>query len=206
MHCPGVHKDSVFVASADDEITGFAVLSITTEIGGLRQGNLLEFQAKNIPSVQVLIQATLNYCNDKDVDMIVVGSPALSHADEALKDWLKLDVGVMMVKTLSHSALLHALLSNDKIRDLCESRRIVFQIGKETVEVGGVENEYEEEAIEVTMSPQTFLRIILGQVNSYVAYLTKRVRIQGVWNILPVLKLMRMMRLPVFYISPADRV
>jgi len=206
MHCHGVDEDSIFVASLDDQITGLAILSITTEEGGLRQGNITELQAKDNSSIYVLIQATLNYCNSKDVDAIVVVPPRLPTANEAFKDWLKLEPGVMMTKALSPSSLLQTLLPNEKMRNFCVGKKIVFHIGEEIVEVGDVDSKTEEPAIMVIMSPQTFLKIIFGQVSPFVAYLTRKIIVQSVRNTLPILKLLYMLRIPVpLYVSLADR-
>lgn len=210
MHYPGVDEDSIFVVSVNDEITGFAILSITTEEGGLRQGDIIELQAKDVSSMHSLIQATLNYCNGKDVDTIVVVPPLLPVAKVALKDWLKLETGVMMVKTLPLSSLLQALFFNEemraRIRNSYGGKKIVFHIGEEIVEVGDIDSEPEEAAILVIMSPQTFLKIIFGKVNPYVAYLTRRIRVRGVRNTFPILKLLCAMKLPTpLYVSLADR-
>jgi putative sterol carrier protein len=206
MHCQGVNEDSIFVASVNDQIRGLAILSITTEEAGLRQGNIIELQAKDVSSMQVLIQAALNYCNGKDVDTIVVVPPRLPGANMAFKDWLKLETGVMMAKTLSLSSLLHVLLSNEEIRNSYVGKKIVFHIGEEIVEVGDIGSESEERAILVIMSPQTFLKIIFGQVSPCVAYLTRRVKVRGVRDTLPIIRLLRMMKLPTpLNVSLADR-
>jgi len=206
MSYPGVHEHSVFVASVDGQIAGLAILSITTEAGGLRQGSIIELQAKDVASIRALIQATLNYCSGKDVDTIVVVSPPLQLANEVFRDWLKSEMGVMMVKTLSSSSVLQASFSNDEIRQSCVGKKIVFHIGEETVEAGDIDSEPEEAAIEIFMSPQTLLKIVFDQVNPYVAYLTRRIRVRGVWNILPILKLLCMMKLLTpLYTSLADR-
>lgn len=206
MHCPGVDEDSIFVASVDDQITGFAILSVTIEEGGLRQGNIIELQAKDVSSIYTLIQAALDYCNGKDVDTIVVVPPPLPQVNVVFKDWLKLETGVMMAKTLSLSSLLQALLSNEEIRKSYVGKKIVFHIGEEIVEVGDIDRKPEEAAILVIMSPQTFLKIVFGQVNPYVAYLTRRIRVRGVRNTLPILKLLCMIKLHTpLYVSLADR-
>lgn len=205
MHYPGVDGHSIFVALMGDQVTGLAILSITTE-GGLRQGKIIELQAKDASSIRALIQATLNYCNDKDVDTIVVVPPPLQHANEVFEGWLKSETGVMLVKTLSPSSVLQALLSNEKVKDFFVGKKIVFHIGEEIIDVGNSDSEPCEAAIEVFMSPQTLPGIIFGHVNPYLAFLTRRIRVQGLRNIFSVLKLLCMMKLPTpLYLSLADR-
>jgi len=209
MHCQGVNEDSIFVASVNDQIRGLAILSITTEEGGLKQGNIMELQAQDVSSVHVLIQATLNYCKGKDVDTIVVVPPRLPGANVVFKDWLKLNTGVMMAKALSLSSLLQALLSNEKIRIFFvgKKKKIAFQIGDDIIKVGNIDGGTKEPAILVIMSPQTFLKIVFGQVSPYMAYLTRRVRVRGVRNALPIVKLLCMMKLSIpLYVSLADRI
>ena len=206
MRCPGVSKDSVFVASVNNQITGLAILSITTEESRLRQGNILELQTKDASSMHALIQATLNYCNGKDLDMVVGAPPRGPLANTAFKDWLKLEPGVMMAKTLSSSSLLQTLLSKEEIRNSRAGKKIVFHIGEEIVELGDINGKTKEPAILVTMSPQTFHKIIFGQVSPYVAYLTRRIRVKGLRNTLSILKLLHRMKLPTpLYLSPVDR-
>ncbi len=207
MHCPGVDEDSIFVASINHQIIGLAILSITTEEGGLRQGNVIELQVKDVSSMNALIQATLDYCDGKDVDtIVVVPPPHLPLADIVSEDWMKLETGVMMAKTLSPSSLLQALLSNEKTRNSYAGKKIVFHIGEEIVEIGDIDSETQEAAALVIMSPRIFLKIIFGQVNPYVAYLTGRISVRGVRNTLSILKLLCMMRLPTpLYASFADR-
>ena len=209
MHCQGVNEDSIFVASVNDQIRGLAILSITTEEGGLKQGNIMELQAQDVSSVHVLIQAALNYCKGKDVDTIVVVPPRLPGANVVFKDWLKLNTGVMMAKTLSLSSLLQALLSNEKIRIFFagKKKKIVFQIGDDIIKIGNIDSGTKEPTILVIMSPQTFLKIVFGQVSPYMAYLTRRVRVRGVRNALPIIKLLCMMKLSIpLYVSLADRI
>ena len=208
MRHPGVNEDSIFIASVNDQITGLVILSITTEEGGVRQGNIMELQAKDVSSMEVLIQATLDYCKGKDVDIIVSVPPSLPGANMTFKDWLKLDIGVMMARTLSLSSLLQALSFNEEMRIFLAGKRkkIVFQLGEEIVEVGNIYSKTEEQAILIDMSPQTFLKIVFGQVSPYRAYLTRRIKIKGMRNILPIIKLLHIMKLPTpLYVSPADR-
>ena len=214
MQYPGVDKDGVLVAEVKSEIMGLAVVSIT-QVGGLRQGNIIELLAKDATSLRALIRAVLDYCKRKDVDSIVLVPPPTRVADEILKDWIKFETNVMMTKILSFSSLLQASFSSEKIKEFYAGQKFLFQVGQETVEikitskkidVSGVESRKRDETIWVSMSPQTFLKIIFDQMNPYVAYLTRRVKVQSVKNTRLILKLLRMMQLTKpFYTSLADR-
>ena len=214
LQYPGVSKDGVLVAEVTGEIMALAVVSIT-EIGELRQGNIIELLAKDAASMRALIRAVLNYCKRKKVDSIALVLPPSRASDDVFKDWIKFETNVMMAKILSISSLLQALFSNEKIKAFYAGRKIGFQVGQETVEikitsetidVSDVKSKKGDETIWVSVSPQTFLKIIFGQMNPYIAYLTRRVRVQSVKNTLLILKLLRMMQLTTpFYTSLADR-
>ena len=214
LQYPGVSKDGVLVAEVKGEIMALAVVSIT-EIEELRQGNIIELLAKDATSMRALIRAVLNYCKRKKVDSIALVLPPSRVSDEVFKDWIKFETNVMMAKILSISPLLQALFSNEKIKEFYAGRKIGFQVGQETVEikitsktidVSDVKSKKGDETIWVSVSPQTFLKIIFGQMNPYIAYLTRRVRVQSVKNTLLILKLLRMMQLTTpFYTSLADR-
>lgn len=215
MQFPGVNGDSVFVAEMNGDITGLAIVSVTTEIGGLRQGSIIELLARDLLSMRALIRAAVDFCNLKDVDLIVAVPPPLPGADVIFEDWSKFETNVMMTTILSLSSLLQPLLSSEKIRTVYARKKVVFQVGRETVEarigsrtieIGKIKGELRHADILVSASPQSFLRIIFGQLNPYVAYLSRRIRIRGVKNALPMLKLLRMMQLTKpFYTSLADR-
>ena len=207
MLCPGVNEDSIFVASVDDQITGLAILSITTENSELKQGNIIELQAKDPPSTHALIRVAIDFCKDKDVDTIVVVPPPLPGINTVFRDWLKLETGAMMAKALSISSLIRASLSNQTIRDHYEGKEIVFHIGEEIEKFGSITSESEKPAILIAMSQQTFLKIIFGQANPYVAYLTRKIKIQGMRNVFPILKLLCRMKMHTpLYVSLVDRV
>jgi hypothetical protein len=214
MDYPGV-EDGVFVVQAADEITGFAIVSVTEEMG-LRQGNILELQVKDASSMRALIREALAHCKNRDVDTVVVVPPPLEDADRILEDWIKFETGVMMTRTLSASSVLQALFSNAEIRKSCVKKRIVFHVGDEIVEVKATPNlpeikhldsEPKEADVLVSMSPQTLLKIIFCRGNPYLAYLTGKVRIRAVRNTLCILRLLNKMKFALpFHVSLVDRI
>ena len=214
MNYQGVDEEGIFVVQTTDEITGFAIVSITEEME-LRQGKILELQVKDASSMCALIREALNYCKSRDVDTVILVPPPLEAADEILKDWIKFETGVMMTRTLSISSLLHALFSNEEIRNSYVKRRIVFHVGNEIVEVkitprlvevNNLDKEPKEADMLVSLSPQTLLKIIFCRANPYLAYLTRRVRVRSMRNTLRTLKLLNMMKLAIpLHVSLVDR-
>jgi len=215
MDYPGVDEEGIFVVQAADEITGFAIVSVTEEMG-LRQGNILELQVKDASSMRALIRKALSYCKNRDVDTVVVVPPPLEAVDEILEDWIKFETGVMMTRTLSASSVLEALFSNTEIRNSLVKKRVVFHVGDEIVEVrvtprlvevNHLDDEPENADVLVSLSPQTLLEIVFCRANPYVALLTGKVRVRAVRNTLRILKLLGKMRFALpFHVSLVDRI
>lgn len=217
MRYPGVHKDSIFVATVDNEITGLAIISIETREWDLRLANIVEFQAKDASSMRALIQVALKYSIGKNVDAIVMVPPPTLASEQALKGWLKFETGVMMVKALSFSSLLQVLFSarEMELKKYFAGKRVVFGVGDEFVEVKAtperveiseIDGEPEGDAITLTMSPQTFLKVVFGGIHFFIACLTGKVKIRGVKNVIPIFNLFRMLKLANrVYVSNADR-
>ena len=217
MRYHGVHEDSIFVATVDNEIAGLAIISIERGEWDLRLANIVELEAKDASSMHALIKAALKYSISKDIDAIVMVPPPTLGAEQVLKGWLRFETGVMMVKALSCSSLLQVLFSACEIelKKHFTGRRVVFRIGDEFVEVkvtperveiGEIDREPEGDATTLTMAPQTFLKIIFGGKNLFMAYLTGKVKIGGVRNTIPIFKLLRMLKVTNrVYVSNADR-
>jgi len=215
VHHPEVDAGGVFVAEENDDVTGFGIVSITVDQGGLKQANIIEIKSKDARSVQALIEAIMEYCRAQDVDALIVAPPPLPEIDEIMKDWLKLDTGVMMGKSLNLSPLILALLSTGVIRSAYPGGRIVFRVGTETVEASipvenvqssGKVNKTEASVIQVSMSQRVFLQTILGQLNPLAGFLTGKIRINGLLNVPSALKLLGLMIIhEPFYTSLADR-
>jgi putative sterol carrier protein len=215
MNYPDVDKDGAFLAQVDGEITGLAIVSVTREQGGLTQGNIIELQTKDAVSMQLLIEAVLDYCRKKDVDTIVVVPPLIEGSEGILEGWLKFDTGVMMGKALCLPSLIHALLSTDEIKTSFAGKRVVFRVGDQTIDaemtteginVADSARKSNGAAAEIIVSPHVFLEIVLGKLNPYVAGLTGRVRVKALGNTVSMLRLLHMMRIEEpFHTSLADR-
>lgn len=204
MHYPGVAQDSIIVATENKEITGLAIISVTIEEGNLKQASIIELQARNSSSVQALIQAALSYCDNKDVDVIVVAPPLSPVTIEVFRDWLKFDTGVMMGKLLSPIPLLQALLDNHQVRDAFAGKRIVFFIGGEAieakimlqlVEVSSLGKDAGKSDTWVAVTPEAFLEIAFGKADPYTAYLTGKIRAGSLRNVPTILRLLQMLKL-----------
>lgn len=216
MQYPGVNEDSIFVAEISNEITGLALVSITTEMGGLKQGSITELLTLDLSSLRLLIKAAVNFCSHKDVDMVVVVPPPLSGVNEVFKNWMQFETNVLMTRILHLPSLLQALLSSEKIISSCSGRRIVFEVGHESVEVkigsraievSDVSFDKRRTEMLISTTPQVFIRIVFGQLNPYVAYLTRRVRIRELKNTRIILRLLCLMQQKEpLYTSLADRI
>jgi hypothetical protein len=214
MDYPGVDKQGIFVVQGTNEITGFAIVSVTEEMG-LRQGKILELQVNDAFSMRALIRVALDYCKHRDVDTVMVVPPLLEEPNEILKDWIKFETGVMMTRILSVPSVLKALLSSEEIRNSYAKLRIVFHVGDEIVEakitpelveVNPLDSEPEEADLLVRLSFQTLLKIVFHRANPYLGYLTGRIRVRVMRNTLRLLKLLNMMRLTTpLHVSLLDR-
>jgi hypothetical protein len=184
-HYPGVSEDGIFIAEEEQEIAGLAVVAIT-DAGELRQGNIIELQAKDVPSLVSLVQAALHYCEDKNLDMIMAVPPVHLDSGRAFSDWQRSETTVMMCKLLSGPALIERLLDNEDIRNSYSGKRLVFYIDGEIVEVEITpesvrvtrgNSDASRAAISVTASAKVLLELAFGVSNPYGAFLTRQVRI-----------------------------
>jgi hypothetical protein len=217
MRCSEVHEGSIFVATVSDEITGVSMVSIETGELGLRLGNIVEFVAKNASSMNALIQASLGYSLNKNVDaVIVVPTPAMSN--QVLDGWLPFETGVMMVGLLSLSSLLQVLLDahESEFKEYFAGKKVIFEVGDNSVEVGATPNGVKvgeldrqpgKDAITLTMSTEAFLEAVFDGLNPLGAYLTRKVKIRGMKNLTSLSKLLRMLKLAnQIHVSNVDRV
>ncbi len=215
MRYPGVDEDGILVALEEDEIKGFAIVSITTVEGSVSQGSVIEFQAETTHVGQTLLQQASDYCNERNLDMLAV-APTFKHADDIFSGWLRAETGVMMARLLSPLPLLKALLDNEDIRNSHAGETIVFriddeiirtQISSESVDVTTLSNyRNSKSAIFVMMSAEVFLEIVMNIRNPYVAYFARKVRIRGLKETVTVLGLLSRMKMnaPLFA-SLSDR-
>jgi putative sterol carrier protein len=211
----GHSRSKAFVTEEDGGVTGFVIISITMEQGGLKQGNILELQVKDGSSLSALVNAASDYCNLNNVDAIVTVAPLMPETNNAFKNWLKFDTGVMMTKTLSPAPLLEVLLSSKRTRSLYAGEKISFHIGEDLINVEitptkayilQTGEKQDKSVAQVFMSPKVFLKLTLGQLNPYTAYISRKLKLKGAKNTFLLLKLLFLMRLhPHFFTSLTDR-
>lgn len=210
-----VNRGGVFVTEKDGRITGFVIVSVTVEQGGLKQGNIVELQVKDGSSLRALVDAASDYCTLHDVDAIIAVAPLLPETNAIFKNWVKFDTGVMMTKTLSPAPLLEALLSSERTRSLYTGEKIAFHIGEDliNVEIAPTKaqifqtgEKQDKSVAQVFMSPEVFLKLVLGQLNPYAAYLERKVKVKAARNTFSLLKLLFLIRIDKhFFTSLADR-
>ncbi len=215
VNCSATNGNNVLVTLENEEITGLAIISVTIEEGGLKQGSIAELQAKDTLSMRALMQAALDYCSEKDADMIAVAPPPSSTTDEIFKDWLEVRSGVMLGKLLSPLPLLQALLDTQRIKSYFAGERIIFYmdgeiieatITPEVVKLTQLDKEPDNPAIFVTLAPEILLKVVLGQINSCIACLTRKIQIRGLKNVPLILRLLQMAKLPEpWYVTLGDR-
>lgn len=184
-HYPGVSEDGIFIAEEDQEIIGLAVVAIT-DAGEFRQGNIIELQAKDVPSLVSLVRAALHYCEGKYLDMIMAVPPLHLDLERAFSGWQRSETTVMMCKLLSGLSLVKGLLDSKDIRNSYSGKRIIFYIDSEKVEVEVTpesvrvtkgDSDDSRAAISVMVSAKVLLELAFGASNPYRAFLTRQLRI-----------------------------
>lgn len=215
MRFPGVNEDGIFVAVTNNEITGFAIVSISSE-DDVKIGNIIEFQAKDRSSMHALIQTASNYCVNRDVDGVIVVPPHSLPNNSVLKGWIEFETGAMIAKGVSLSSLFRALLREDELRKSFSGKIIVFHVGdelieikvaSESIEISEPNNVVEKNVVSVTLSPQMLIKIVFCQVNPLSALMTDKIRVRGIRGIPLALKLLNMLKLTdSIYVSLADRI
>jgi len=203
-------EGSVFVAIEKGKVVGVAMVSITTE-EELTQGSIIELQAQDTQALSGLVQTAVDYCTQRDVDMMLIAPPF--DTEKIFKGWLKLQTGVMTVRLEAPLPFLKALLDTPQIKNSFAGRRIVFQVDKEIIEVKitskGVETIQRDTmvkgVINVALSSRVLLQIVCGKLSPLRALLTLKLRTR-LTAIALVLKLLKMARLPQpWFIPLADR-
>lgn len=213
---PEVKEDSIFVAITNNEITGFAILSISDEYSKI--GSIIEFQAKDSLSMIALVQSAEQYCTDNDVDRLVVVPPPSLPKCSIFKEWTRIQTGTgrLVVKTVSFVSLFRSVFCKNELKKSFSGKIIVFNIGDEIINIKVTpddvqinENDFasERNAIRIVLSTKLFVKIIFCQANLLFALLTGRIRVNGMQKIPLTLKLLNMLKLtdPV-YMSMADRI
>jgi len=203
-------EGNVFVAIKNGKVIGVAMVSITTE-EELTQGSIIELQAQDTQSLRGLVNTAVDFCTQRDVDMILIAPPF--DTEGVLKGWLKLQTGVMTVRLEAPLPFLKALLDTPRIKNSFAGRRIVFQVDKEIIEVKitskGIETVQRDTLVRgvtnVALSSRVLLQIVCGKLSPLRALLTFKLRTR-LTAIALVLKLFEMARLPQpWFIPLADR-
>jgi len=203
-------EGNVFVAVEKSKVVGVAMVSITTE-EELTQGSIIELKAQDNQSLRGLVSTAVDYCTQRDVDMILVAPPF--DTEEIFKDWLKLQTGAMMVRLEAPLPFLKALLDTPQVKNSFAGKRIIFQVDKEIIEVKITSKAVEtiqrdtlvKGVINIALSSRVLLQIVCGKLSPLRALLTLRLRTR-LTAIALVLKLFKMARLPQpWFIPLADR-
>jgi len=213
MGFPGVSEDGIFIAEADNQVVGFAVVSVVEENWG-RVGVVVELQCKDSSSFSNLIQVIMEYCVSKDLDAIAVRPPPLASISTVLRGWLKAETrGVMLVKPISFLPLLRPLLLRDMVRKMIRGKTITLCIDDEAIKVTAEEiqvigvDDLERDSIRISLSPQTLVGIMFNQLSPLFSWLNGRIRIKSVTNVPLALKLLNELKLSEFmYVTLADRI
>ena len=203
---PGVSPQSIFVAARGDSILGVLIASVS-ERDGYKEGKAIEVWAEEDTIVEALLQRAVHYCENESIDMLYVRLPARLAQSQAFAEWTNIgQEGVTMVKALDPLPLLRALY-NGRVRNLCQGKNFLFVLDDKAIEMKPYQDSVDvaeantesltDGYIKVTMSSRTFLEVVFGLISPYLAYLTGRIKIQGIRNTFTVLKLLRAIRVDI---------
>ena len=202
MRYPGV-EDGILVAEEGGDIQGIAIVSISRK-EDLIESRIIELRAKDTSTTGLLVQEVVQYCRNRGVDIVSVRPPILEGTDKILDGWIKVDTGVMMAKPLSILPILNALLDTDFVKSHYMSKSFEFILDEEIIRVQvtdngvlttGMDMVQRNSDVLVQMSLKTFLEIVFGWTNPYVAYVARRIRVQGLQNAPGILKLLHSVRI-----------
>ena len=202
MRYPGV-EDGIFIAQRNREIEGIAIVSIS-EKEDLREGEIIELWSRSASTVDLLVQKSLQYCSSKGVDRVQVKPPVLEGIDRIFDDWIKMCHPNVMAKPLSVLPIIKALLDTDFVKSHYMRKSFVFILDEEIIRVqvtadGVLTTELDRvqrnSDVLVEMSSKTFLEIVFGWTNPYMAYVARRIRVQGLQNAHMILKLLHSVRI-----------
>ena len=212
MRFPGASEDGIFIAEADNEIVGFAVVSIVEE-NWARLGRVVELQCMDLSSFSNLIQATIKYCASKNVDAIALRPPPLASISAVLRGWHKAERGVMMVRPISFLPLLRLLLLQDRLRKRLTGKTITLCIDDEAIKVTAKEVQvitvdgFETGDIRISLSSETLLGIMFSQLSPLFSWLSGKTKIKNITNVPLALKILNALKLiDSMYVSSADMI
>ena len=216
MQHPNVIENSIFVATTNNEITGFAILSVSSEYAKL--GTIIEFQARDTLSMATLVKTAEQYCIDNDLYRLVVVPPPSLPKCSLLKEWTRIQpgTGTMIAKAVSLVSLLRSVLCKIELQKSFCGKLIILHIGDEIINIKVTpnnvlvsENDFVsgKNVIRINLSPKLFVRIIFHKANLLFALLTGKIRVNGIQKIPSTLKLLNMLKLiNSVYVSMADRI
>ncbi len=215
VRSPSVSQDGILIAEANNQIVGFAVISIVEENwvrgGSLIVGSVVELQCMDSHSFLSLIQAVEKYCASKNVDTIVVPhTPFLASISMLLKEWLKVEKGVMMVKPVSFLPLLQLLLRDKKV---IQGKTIALCIDDETIQVIAEKvqvmgfDDFKRSDIQISLSSKTLIGVMFNQLSPLFSWLSGKIRIKHITNVPLALKVLNELKLSSSpYVSPGDMI
>ena len=131
---PHVGKDGIYIVKESGKIVGLAIVAII-DLEEITEGQILEFQVKDFSLLKPLIQAVLDYCISKDVDMITIAPAVPMDNGEVFKDWLPFEREKIMCKALCLLPLLKSLIDNERVKNLYAGKKIIFALGEITIMV-----------------------------------------------------------------------
>jgi len=201
---PGVREDSVFVAVSEKGIEGIAIIAVAQKSYAV--GKVIELWASEAKVENALLQKTIEYCRNGDIDSVEVSPPAFLDSKSIFAGWLKINRGgAMMVKPLSLVPLLQALLDTTAQRKIGAGKGFLFVCGDETIEVKtgetgvtvaeSAKSQQDLGEIVVRADSKSLLGVVFGLTNPYMAFLTGQIKIQGIRNIFRTMRMLRAIRI-----------
>lgn len=201
---PGVKTDSIFIAASEDKIEGVAILAIIQKRYNV--GRIIELWATDATAQNALLQKAAEYCRNNDIDAVEVKAPTFLDSGKTFADWQRMDQReVMMAKPLSLVPLFQALLDTTTSAKIGDGKRFLLICDDETIEVEISQAEakiierdkswQDKDGILVEVSSKTLLEMIFGRANPYLAFLSKRIKIRGIRNILPTIQMLKAIRI-----------
>ena len=201
---PGVKEDSIFIATSERGVEGVAIIAIVQ--GRYTLGRIVELWASEVAAGDALVQKAVEYCRNNNIDGVEVKAPTFLDSGKTFANWQRIDQrGVMMIKLFSLVPLLQALFDTTALKKIgggkgfllvCDDETIDVKINKtEAKIVEGNESWQRSASIVVRFSSKTLLEIIFGSANQYIAFLSGRIKIKGIKNILRVMKMFKAIRI-----------
>ena len=201
---PGVKEDSIFIAASERGVEGVAIIAVVQESYTL--GKIIELWANEVASGDALLQRSVEYCRDNNIDAVEVSPPTFLDWGKTFDGWQRIDRReVMMVKPLSFAPLLQVLFDATALRKIgigkgflfvCDDEAIEVKISKTGVKIAESDKSWRDsDSIVVKVSSRNLLEMIFSRANRYIALLTGRIKMRGIKNIPRVMKMFRVIRI-----------